>query len=410
MPLFYYTAVSEKGERKNGTQEAADTSALAKTLRDQGFILTSVKAKNEAKAAGFNWRKFTDAFKIFNRVSLEDKMMFARHLSVMVKAGFSLNKALQVLILQTKNQRFAKVIKEMEEEVRKGTSFGDALSRYPDVFSDLFVNMVRVGETAGNLEENLRLLAVQMKKDHNLLSRIKSAMMYPAVILVAMFGIGVIMMIFVMPKLISIFSDLNVELPLPTRIVIGLTNFLIHQWYLAIGILAALVIFGRLFWRSKNGKEIMDSLFLRLPIFGNIVKKVNCARMARTLSSLIESGVPIVRALEITSGTLGSNPFKKSMLEAAQHVQKGEPLNGALSSHPDLFLPLVIQMVQVGEETGTLGDITVKLAEFYEEEVSTVTRSLSTIIEPILMIVMGAAVGFFAVSMIQPMYSMMNSI
>lgn len=410
MSLFYYTAVSQAGQRKSGAQEAKDNSELAKALREEGFILTSAKIAEQQKTARSSFRKILEAFRIFGGVPLVEKMLFSRHLSVMIKAGFSLNKALQVLILQTKNRRFVKVITEIEQDVRKGTAFGDALAKYPDIFSDLFVNMVKVGEASGNIEGNLKLLAVQMKKDHDLRSGVKSAMMYPAVILIAMLAIGTGMMIFVVPNLISVFEELNAELPFATRMVIFISKFLSTQWWLVILVLTAVIIGFRVILRTKEGMRLFDKIIFKVPIFGDISKKINSARMARTLSSLIESGVSIVKALEISAGTLTNSLFSDSLLNASKEVQKGQPLSHSLAASPNLFLPIVTQMIQVGEETGTLGEITERLAEFYEEEVSNVTKSLSTIIEPILMVIIGAAVGFFAISMIQPMYSMMNSI
>jgi len=306
--------------------------------------------------------------------------------------------------------RFVKVITEIEQDVRKGTAFGDALAKYPDIFSDLFVNMVKVGEASGNIEGNLKLLAVQMKKDHDLHSGVKSAMMYPAVILIAMLAIGTGMMIFVVPNLISVFEELNAELPFATRMVIFISKFLSAQWWLVILVLVFLIIGFRLILRTKEGIRMLDNMILKMPIFGNISKEINSARMARTLSSLIESGVSIVKALEVSAGTLTNSLFSESLILASKEVQKGQPLSQSLAASPNLFLPIVTQMIQVGEETGTLGEITKRLAEFYEEEVANVTKGLSTIIEPILMVIIGAAVGFFAISMIQPMYSMMNSI
>jgi len=410
MPQFFYTAVSHQGQRTSGIKEAANSSELAKLLREEGFILTSVKAAQKDYSDNSTFKRISGIFRIFGRISLAEKMLFARHLSVMVKAGFSLNKALQVLAAQTKNSRFAKIIADLEESVRKGNSFGDSLTKYPDVFSDLFVNMVRVGETSGSLDENLNLLAIQMKKDYTLLSKVKGAMMYPAVILVAMIGVGVAMMVFVMPKLMAVFTELNVPLPLATQVILNISKFLSENWLPVLIVLIAVIVSTRIFLRTKQGKIVEDKLILKMPIFGNISKKVNSARMARTFSSLIESGVSIVRTLEITSGTLTNVFFQRSLLEAAKEVQKGEPLSAILAKFSDLYPPLVTQMIQVGEETGTLGDITKRLAEFHEEEVANITKNLSSIIEPILMVIIGAAVGFFAISMIQPMYSMMNSL
>jgi type IV pilus assembly protein PilC len=410
LPLYNYTAVSQSGQRKSGAMEAADPKEIAKSLREEGFVLTSAKAENDQATAKSNLKNIFESFRLFGGVPLVEKMLFARHLAVMVRAGFSLNKALQVLILQTNNRRFAKTIGEIEQEVRKGMAFGDALAKYPEIFSDLFINMVRVGEASGNLEGNLKLLAIQMKKDHDLRSKIKSAMMYPAVILIAMMAIGAGMMIFVLPKLTSVFDEMNVQLPITTRVVIAVSRFLSTQWLLSIFILVGLIVGARLFLRTKNGKIFLDKVILVTPVFSVISKKINTARMARTLSSLIESGVSIVKALEISAGTLSNSLFAASLLDCAKDVQKGEPLSRTLAKFPNLYLPIVSQMIQVGEETGTLGDITKRLAIFYEEEVANITKGLSTIIEPILMVIIGAAVGFFAISMIQPMYSMMNTI
>jgi len=208
----------------------------------------------------------------------------------------------------------------------------------------------------------------------------------------------------------AVFTELNVPLPLATQVILNISKFLSENWLPVLIVLIAVIVSTRIFLRTKQGKIVEDKLILKMPIFGNISKKVNSARMARTFSSLIESGVSIVRTLEITSGTLTNVFFQRSLLEAAKEVQKGEPLSAILAKFSDLYPPLVTQMIQVGEETGTLGDITKRLAEFHEEEVANITKNLSSIIEPILMVIIGAAVGFFAISMIQPMYSMMNSL
>ena len=407
--LFNYTAVSQTGERKSGTQEAASSQELAKILRGEGLILTSAKTES-LEQDGFNFKKYLELLRVFGGVPLVEKMFFARHLSLMVRAGFSLNKALSVLALQTKNRRFSEIILKLEADVRQGTAFGDALAKYPEIFSNLFINMVRVGEVSGSLEENLKLLAVQMKKDHELVSRVRGAMIYPGVILAAMLGIGAGMMIFVMPKLISVFEDLHAELPLMTRWIISISRFITKEWWLFLIVLAGIIFALRFILKTPAGKTFFDKVILMAPVFGAISKKINSARMARTLSSLIESGVSIVRALEITGSTMTNIFFNRALFAASKEVQKGEPLSKKLADYPNLFMPIVTQMIQVGEETGTLGEITKRLAEFYEEEVQNITKGLSTIVEPILMIFIGAAVGLFAISMIQPMYSMMNAI
>lgn len=407
MPTFLYSAKSISGQTKTGSQEAASEAELAHTLRDEGFILTSVRLLNQLTPTKRNILNFLPSLR---RVPLMEKVIFAQHLAVMIGAGLPLTRALEALGLQTKNKRFASTVKGLNEEIKKGTAFADALAKYPKIFSELFVNMVKAGESSGNLEEVLKVLSDQMKKEHDLRSHITSAMIYPIVILVAMFGIGAIMMVTIVPKLSSIFKELKLELPLTTRIVIGISDFLTNHWLLAILLLIGLVIAGRFVSKIKASKNTLDWIILRSPIFGDIIKKINSARLARTLGSLIKSGVPIVQGLKIVAKTLNNTLFRESLDYAASEVQKGQGLNDALKKYSRIYPPMVSQMIEVGEETGTLDEILIKLAGFYEEEVETITKGLTAIIEPILMIIIGAAVGFFAVSMLQPMYTMMETI
>ncbi|KKS26550.1 MAG: Type II secretion system F domain protein [Parcubacteria group bacterium GW2011_GWA2_42_11] len=407
MPNFFYSAKNLAGETKAGSREAASEADLARTLREQGLVLTSVK-KIEESAKKNNF--LADFISNFGGVPLAEKMLFARHLAVMIGAGLSLNRALDILALQTNSKKLTKVLRIISEDINKGQTFSDSLAKYPTIFSGLFVSMVRVGETGGNLEEILKLLAEQMKKDHTLRSSVRSAMIYPSVILVAMIGIGITMMIVVVPKLSSIFSDMKMELPYSTRLIIFISNFLSQHIFIS----AIIIIFiGASFpfaARNKNIKKIIDAIILKLPVFSDISKKINSARFARTLGSLIEGGIPIVRGLQIVSETLTNYYFRVSLANAAEEIQKGKTLSKILKDYPHLYPPLVEQMIGVGEETGTTGDILKRLAEFYEEEVTNLTKGLASVIEPILMIIIGAAVGFFAISMLQPMYSMMEGL
>lgn len=407
MPNYFYSAKSISGQTKTGSQDAASEAELAHALRSEGFILTSVRVLEQTATTKKNFWSFLPSLR---RVPLTEKIVFAQHLAVMIGAGLPLTRALEALGLQTRNKKFASIIKEINDDIKKGTALADSLAKYQKVFSELFINMVKVGETGGNLEEVLKLLADQMRKDYDLRSKVKSAMIYPAVILVAMIGIGAIMMVTIVPKLNAIFKELHTELPFTTRVVIGLSDFLSQRWWLAILIVIGLVLAARFVLKSKRGKNTFDWIILRSPIFGEIIKKINSARLARTLGSLIKSGVPIVQGLKIIAGTLTNSLFRQSLEYAAGEVQKGQTLNEALKKYSQIYPPMVSQMLEVGEETGTLDEIMIKLAEFYEEDVATITKGLSAIIEPILMIIIGAAVGFFAVSMLQPMYSMMEAI
>ncbi len=405
MPKYFYTAKSLKGEIKIGVLETEDVHQLAKTLKEQGFILIKAEIEEEAKK-----EKFKITLPFLGGVSLQEKIFFTRNLQVMITAGLSLPRALAALASQSRNKKFQKALLNIREEIVKGKRFSEASAKYPDIFSELFLNMVKVGEEAGTLEDVLKILSRQMEKENELKSKVKGAMLYPAVIVVAMVGIGILMLIMVVPKLADTFEELEMELPVTTQLVISLATFLVEKWYLVILILIFLILILLRATKTKKGKRAIDTLLLKIPIASPIIRKTNSASTVRTLSSLIASGVPIVRSLEIVSGTLGNIYFKEAIEEAAEKVRKGEKLSDALKPYQDIYPVTVIQMIAVGEETGETSSILSKLADFFEEEIGRDTENLASIIEPVIMIVIGAAVGFFAISMIQPMYSMLEAL
>lgn len=404
MARYFYTAKSLEGKIKSGILESENKHQLARILREEGYVLTS--ANLEEKKRG----RFEISIPFLERVSLAEKIMFTRNLRVMISAGMSLPRALETLALQSKSKKFRGVLLDIAGEITKGRGFSDSLTKHSDVFSELFCSMVEVGEEAGTLEESLRVLTSQMEREHELKSKIKGAMIYPAVIILAMIGIGILMLIIVVPQLAETFKELDMELPATTRFVISLGNFLAEKWLLAIGIIIFLAILGRIVLKTKIGKRATDFLILKIPIISSLVKKTNSAHTVRTLSSLISSGVPIVRSLEIVSGTLGNVYFKQVMAEAADKVRKGSKVSEVLEPYGNLYPPTVLQMLKVGEETGETSTILGALADFFEDEVTNATKNLSSVIEPVLMLLIGGAVGFFAVSMIQPIYSMLGAI
>ncbi|MDD5144643.1 MAG: type II secretion system F family protein [Candidatus Pacebacteria bacterium] len=406
MPSYSYVAKSISGEEKTGSAEAKDLHQLARALREQGFILVHAVSEKE-KTAG---RKISFSIPFLGSVPLEEKMMFTRNLQVMVASGLSLPKALAVLSLQTKSNKFKKAIDSIKNEVVEGKNFSDSLADHSEIFSELFQNMIRVGEEAGNLEEVLTVLARQMEKEHELKSKIQSALMYPAVIISAMIGIGVLMLIMVVPKLAETFAELEIELPFTTQLVINVGVFLATKWYFGLALIIAMGIIFLLISKSMAGKKLIDGFVLRIPIASVLIKKSNSASTIRTLSSLVAAGVPLVRSLEIISNTLGNVYYKKAIIEASEKVKKGGRLSEALEPYGNLYPIVVFQMIKVGEETGETAKILSKLAEFFEEEVGTAARNLTSIIEPVLMLVIGVVIGFFAISMVQPMYSMLDSV
>lgn len=402
MSLLSYKARTIKGEIKTGKMVAKDKTELTKMLRAQGLILVSADERKSKYDINIKLPKF------LQRVSVMDRMLFTRHLRIMLKAGISFSKAITILAEQTSNSYFKEVLESVQEDVQKGSQLGEALEKHPKAFDELFVNMVKVGETGGNLEEVLDLLYLQIKKSHELTSKVKGAMMYPAVIIFAMTIVGILVMVFVLPAILGIFKDMDLELPLPTRILIFVSDMIQTQ---GLAILIGAIVFFASFIsiiRTPKGKKAFDNVLLHLPTIKTIIQKINMARFCRTLSSMIASGVSIVKALEIVSRILGNTYYREAIAKASVNVQKGMSLSEFFLQHGKLFHPMMVHMIEVGEETGTLEETMKQVAEFYEEDVEQVTENMSTIIEPILMLVIGAGVGVFAVSIIQPMYGIMQ--
>jgi len=337
-------------------------------------------------------------------------MVFARNLSVMISSGLTVSRAVSNLALQVEHKGFKKILGDIFDEMQSGKTLSEGFAKYPGVFGDLFINMVKVGEVAGNLDEVLKIVAVQLEKEHNLKGKVKGAMIYPAVIISVMLIIGVLMLTYVLPQMLGVFKDMGAELPPMTKFLILLSDTMRKNSLAVALVFLGLAFFLRFFLRREIGKKALSYFTVHVPVFSPIVKQVNCARFARIFSSLLKSGVSSIEALKIISNTLSNYYYKQAFLQGAEDIQKGIPLSEILAKHQDIFPLLVSQIVQVGEETGKTDTVLVQLAEFYEDEVDQVTKNMSSIIEPILMVFIGGAVGFFAVAMLQPMYSMMGSI
>jgi len=407
MPKYFYTAKSSEGVTKTGSLSAKDTHQLARALKKKGLVL--IKAVSE-KEPDDSKKEFNLALPFLGRVSLVDKMMVTRNLEVMIASGLPLARSLNILANQAKNKRLKQALLEIKEKISKGQTFSEALAQYPDIFSELFHNMVKVGEESGTLADVLKMLSLQLDREHQLKSKIQGAMMYPAVVISAMIGIGILMLVVVVPQISATFKDLGIELPVTTQFIISIGLFLSEKWYLMIVGLVALVFGFLKLIKTKDGKRAVDTVVLKLPIISPIIRKSNAATTIRTLSSLIAAGVPIVRSLEIVAGTLGNVHFKNAISQSAEKVRKGSELSDALREYQDIYPINVIQMIKVGEETGATSKVLANLAEYFEEEVTSATQNLASVIEPILMLIVGAVIGFFAISMIQPMYSMLEGL
>ncbi|MCX6755204.1 MAG: type II secretion system F family protein [Candidatus Nomurabacteria bacterium] len=404
--IFNYKAKSKTGEIFEGTTDAVDRFAVARELALQGNMPLSVTTELNQKKDVVN-----DLFqKIFGKVKMSEKIIFTRNLSGMLKAGLSLSRAVSVLEKQTQNPSFSFILSSIHKEIDKGESLSFGLAKFPKVFSSLFVSMVKAGEESGNLAGSLIEIGTNLEKSNSITKKVKGALMYPGVIMSVMVVIGILMLMFVVPTLSKTFTELGVDLPASTRFIINIGNlFSSHPFYLLL-IVVGIVIGGFFFFKSKVMKPIFDKIILHLPAIGTLAKELNTARTARTLSSLISSGVPITRAIEITEDVVQNVYYKSILISAKESIEKGAPFSEIFKKHTELYPVMVGEMMEVGEETGKLADMLLEIALFYEEEIDNKTKNLSTIIEPILMVIIGAGVGFFAISMISPMYSIMDNI
>jgi len=343
-------------------------------------------------------------------INLVNKLFFTQQLEVMVRTGFPLARALGIIEIQMEHKRFKQIIEDMKKNVEKGSPLSKAASEYPKVFSETYISMIAAGEASGKLDEALKRLTIQLKKSHEIRTKIKNALTYPAIVLIAMVAIGIAMLIFVLPKITSIYAESGAKLPLPTRIMIGTTDFIITNGiYLTVAIIILLVLLAR-FLKTNRGKRVFHKILLKLPIVSPIIKKINLANFSRSLSSLLQTDIPIVETFQIISRTSSNIYYKEYLANAAEELKKGVSVKDTLEKDRQLFPPLITQIVNIGEESGTLDTISEEIANFYEEEVSQTMGNLATIIEPVLMLVLGAAVGAVAVAVVMPIYSLVNAI
>ncbi|MCI0679745.1 type II secretion system F family protein [bacterium] len=403
---FQYKARSESGEETEGVIDAATKIDLGKELKAEGKTLVYANPYVEKKFS-LDFRRLNE---IFSSVSLHEKITFAKNLSAMVQAGLPLARAFETLGRQTKNPKFKRILTAMTEGIKRGDSLSAGLAEYPDVFPPIFVAVVRVGEESGGLTDSLNTVGEQLEKTYELRKKVRGAMIYPMIVIFAMIIIGALMLVYVVPTLTSVFEELAVDLPASTQFIIGASKFLVENTISALGIFIAIIAGFVLFRKTRFGKRSFDFLFLHAPIFSKLVKRTNTAYTARTVSSLLAAGIDIVEALTITRDVLQNSFYKNVMTSAIERVQKGETLSSILTQYEHLYEPLAIEMVEVGEETGLLSDMLKKVADFYEAEVSAATKDMATVIEPFLMLLIGGGVGFFAVSMISPMYSLTSNI
>jgi len=402
MPLFDYRAKDLEGQTIEGAVEAASEQAALDELSERNLTPVFLQERTQKSV----WQV---SLKFLNRINAKDLVVFSRQLAVMVAATVPLVQSLRILTKQTQNETLKIIVSEVGDEVEGGAKLSAALSRYADVFSNFYVNMVRSGETSGRLDETLNYLADEAEKNYDLMSKIKGAMTYPAFILVGMVVVGFVMMTFVVPKLIVILEETSTTLPTSTKILIATSGFLERWWWLVILVLIAAVLGVRVASRQGVGRLIWHRLQLRLPILGKILQRIYLVRFTRSLASLMLGGVPLTRGLEVVAGIVGNEVYRDLITRTIHEVEEGNSISTLFLESSDMPA-MVSQMLVVGEKTGRLEEILNRLGDFYSREVENNVQGLVTLIEPLIMVILGLAVGVMVAAIILPIYQSIGNV
>ena len=408
MPAFEYHVKDKSGKTQAGVQDAPDAQALVASLRQQGFFIMRIQEVKKAQLFSVGKGPGKKRGKQ-GALKLDDIVILSRQMATLVGAGIPLIQALDILGQQMDKERFRIILRDMHMAVQGGKSFSDAMEKHQRTFSVLFINMVRAGESSGNLEEILDRVASYLEKTSALQKKVKSAMMYPAVVTTIALIITLGMMMFVIPKFAEIFEGLNAPLPTPTRILIQISHYLASHWYIVIGGLVGSVFFFRQIVRTPTGRLLWDSVKLKFPVFGPIFLKVAVSKFSRTFATLVKSGVQILIALDIVSKTSGNRRLELIIASLMSSVKKGESLSGPLGKS-EVFPPMVVRMIAIGEETGELEEMLVKIADFYDTEVDAAVDGLTSLIEPLIIAFLGIVIGGIVVAMFLPVLTLTQAL
>jgi type IV pilus assembly protein PilC len=401
MPKYRYKAVTSTGKKSIGMLEASTLQRAREALSDKGLWVTDIKDANDTtlyREISFGGPK----------VKMDQFTVFCRQLATMYRAGVSLVEAIQILSEQTQSKTLAKLLLSIGEEMRAGKQFSEAVSAYPTVFTPIFVSMVQAGEVAGNLDIMLERLAVFYEKERNTREKVKSAMIYPAIMSVMMVAVVIFMMLFVIPNFVTSFEGMGIELPLPTRIVMAASEFTQGYWYVILVALFVPSLLWKLIRRSEQGRRQLDYIILRIPVFGTLWHKQAIARFSRTFSSLIAAAVPLLQGLSIVSNVVGNAAIGKVLADVREQVLSGETMSGTLKNSR-LFPPMVVQMMAIGERSGATEDMLEKVADFYEADVDQMADRLKSLLEPIMIVLLTGVVGLIVLAVMTPTFKMMQS-
>ncbi len=399
MSLYKYKATDNTGKTVTGLVEADDENYAVELLQEKNFTPFALRKKSSFNPNNIDF---------LNVIKSKDVVVFSRQFSVLISANVALVHSLKLLVDQTKNPKLQQIISEIAQDVDGGARLSDAFSKFPKVFSSFYVNVVKSGETSGKLEDVLIYLADELEKDFDMNSKIKGAMIYPAVVISVLFIIGGIMMIFVVPKLTEIINTSGDELPLPTKVLIAVSDFLQAYWWLVLGAIMGGYFAFKFFISKPSGKMIFDNLLLKLPIFGHLFKLIYMVRFTRSMNTLIIGGVSISRSLDITAEVVSNDVYKKLIKDTKQAVEDGNSISSIFQESKEVPI-MVSQMMAIGEKTGRLDKILSKITDFYTREINNIIANLMTLMEPIIIIVIGVGVGMMVAAIILPMYQMADS-
>jgi len=394
MIRFRYKAKNERGDLIAGIVRADNVLAAERILRQNNLVTVDIAPETSQVFSLFGLGK---------KVSLRDKSMFASQLSTMISAGIALPKAVNIIAAQTENQHLKSIFYNVNRDLEEGLSFSSSLAKYPEVFDDLFVNVIRSGESTGNLETVLKRLAEKLENDYTLSSKLLSSLIYPAFIIIALIAVGWLLMVKIVPQIESVFSESNVPLPWTTRALIAVAHFLSNYWWLVILLLLALIIFFRYYFASPSGQNFYARVQLRFPGFRRIASDIYMARFCRTIEMLFESGVPLIESINTCANVMVNYYYKRSLRNISKEVQKGVAFSVELSKDP-LFPPLVSQMMAVGEQTGKSGEVMNRLARYYESEADNAVRGIYSLVEPLAIILVGIGVAILVFAILVPIY------
>lgn len=400
MGSYSYEAISKTGDTVTGKIEAENESGVAERLRSMGLMAMEIK---EAKPSFFS-----SSIKLGGKVKISDLSLFSRQLAAMLNSGIPLTRALFTLARQVTNPTMSSALLEVAREVEGGISFSEALKAHPNIFSSLYINMIEAGEAGGTLEQTLARLSQQLQKEKELRDNIKSATFYPLAVLGFAVVILFAMLFFLVPIFVGFFPP-DVELPLPTRLIIGLSDLLKGYWFIVFPLLILFFLALRSYAKSEQGKRQLDRLKFRLPVFGVLIQKTVIASFSRTFSTMVSTGIPVVQALDASGKATGNTVIIEATAEAGRQVQEGSSISAPLDES-GVFPPMVTQMVSVGEETGDMASMLDKVAEFFEEEVATMTKGLTALIEPLMLIVIGVLVGGMLIALYLPIFTVITQI